>query len=808
MTEAEQVYEGLRTLALDLRRSSSVLAHALWNRVDHDLWSMTRNPWLILATLSKIRIAELAADAEFCELLRARLQVRTEDLARKTWFEATQEDKQLSHVAYFSMEFGLSEALPIYSGGLGILAGDHLKASSDLGVPVVAVGLLYGQGYFRQLVDRDGGQLEYFPYNDPGQLPIMQTCDGAGIPLLFDFNFPGRPMKLRVWQAQVGRVTLYLLDSNDLRNDPRDRVITSELYGGGSERRLLQEIVLGIGGLQVLEKLGIQPEVCHLNEGHAAFAILERTRRIMQQLGCSFNQALIVSRGGTLFTTHTPVPAGFDRFDPGLVASHMAKYADQLGIGIEGLLTLGRANPRDPAEPLNMAYLAVRGSTAINGVSKLHGEVSRELLAHLFPRWPLNEIPVGSVTNGVHIPSWLSPEADDLWTRIAGHHHWLAPLETIQAGFRNISDEELWAFRCLGRHRLVKYVRHRLSAAVLRDEVLTLGFARRFATYKRPDLLLYDPDRLVRLLTNTERPVQLVLAGKAHPADQPAKEIVRRWHAFIRRPEVQGKIVFIPDYDILLAERLVQGVDVWLNTPRRPYEASGTSGMKILANGGLNLSELDGWWAEAYRPDVGWALGDRQRHDGDSTWDAQEAETLFRLLEQEIVPAFYSRDAHGLPGQWIERIRQSMAQLTGIFSTNRMVREYAETYYLPLAKRYQGRLKEGGRDLLQWQQRIREQFATARFGALHAERSGTSTLIKVEVFFGDLDPAAVHVELYATDGTESRIPMTRGDKVDKGYVYLAHIPGGADPAHVTARMVPRHPDLLVPLEVPQILWQR
>lgn len=809
MSEVLNVFEGLKTLALDLRRSSSSLAHELWGYVNPELWDMTRNQWLVLQTLSKERLEELSNDPKLCDLLRRRLQMRTDDLNKVPWFTTLHGSESLTQVAYFSMEFGLSEALPIYSGGLGMLAGDHLKAASDLGVPLTAIGLLYGQGYFRQLVDANGNQVEYFPYNEPSQLPITPVCGGDGLPLSLPFELPGRRLFVRVWQVQVGRIRLYLLDTNDLINDPRDRVITSELYGGGSPTRLQQEMLLGIGGWRLLERLGIEPEVCHLNEGHAAFVVLERARVTMHAQKCSFNQALTLTRAGNLFTTHTPVAAGFDRFDRSLVAEHLKGYAEELGIGVDGLMALGRANPRDEKEPLNMAYLAIRGAGAVNGVSALHGEVSRQLFAPLFPRWPVSELPVGSVTNGVHIPSWESPEADALWADACGPARWLGTLDTIEEKLRALPDNKLWEFRCTGRRKLVKYVRHRTHSSTLKEEVLTIGFARRFATYKRPDLLLRDPDRLSHILSNVNRPVQLVLAGKAHPADQPGKDLIRRWHEFIRRPEVQGKVVFLPDYDIFLAERLVQGVDVWLNTPRRPYEASGTSGMKVLVNGGLNLSELDGWWAEAYDAQVGWSLGDRHQHDGDPSWDAQEAEALYRLLEEEVIPAFYTRDGDGVPTQWLLRMRESMAHLTPVYSTNRMVRQYVEEYYLILAKRHRDRVTTGAGSLLAWQQKVREHFGSVRFGVVHAERSGNSTLIQVEVLLGDLDPAAVRVELYANSGAgqETHIPMTHGSRRGVSYVFRALVPAEHDPSTFTPRVIPFHPDALIPLEMTQILWQ-
>ena len=582
---------------------------------------------------------------------------------------------------------------------------------------------------------------------------------------------PGYSVWLRAWQAQVGRVKLYLLDSNDAANVPARRGITSELYGGGPELRLTQELLLGIGGWRLLVALGIRPEVCHLNDGHAAFAVLERARSFMQDTSQPFEVALAVTRAGNLFTTHTAVAAGFDRFAPALIEQYLGGYAEQrLGITLHDLLGLGRQNPDDPSEPFNMAYLAIRGSGAVNGVSRLHEEVSRRLLQPLFPRWPTDEVPVGHVTNGVHVPSWDSAAADDLWTEVCGKDRWLRPTEHLEHDIRRLSDDRLWQFRTAATKSLVEYARGRLSRqltasgaspeAVFEAEhlfdpdALTLGFARRFATYKRPNLLLHDPERLLRLLTDPQRPVQLIIAGKAHPADQPGQALVQEWVRFIRRPEARPHAIFLSDYDMQLTERLVQGVDVWLNTPRRPWEASGTSGMKVLVNGGINLSELDGWWAEAYTPEVGWALGDGREHDDDPGWDAAEAEMLYERLEQDVVPQFYTRDEKGIPTAWVARMRESMAQLTPRFSANRTVREYTEQCYLPAAAAYQLRMADEGAvgtQMVYWRHTLEEKWPTLHFGELKVQTRGGHHIFEARVFLNDLDPEAVSVELY-TEG--------------------------------------------------------
>ena len=640
-------FDSLAELALDLRSSWNHATDQVWRQLDPVLWELTHNPWVVLQTVSRDRIERVLADAVFRKNVDGLVRTRRQAVAAPAWFQRVHSKSPLTCVAYFSMEFMLSEALPIYSGGLGNVAGDQLKAAGDLGVPVIGVGLLYQQGYFRQVLDKDGAQQALYPYNDPGQLPITPLRQANGEWLRLKLDLPGYPVWLRVWQVQVGRVKLYLLDSNDAANFPAHRGITSELYGGGPELRLKQEIMLGIGGWRLLRALGLQPEVCHLNEGHAAFAVLERARSFMRETAQPFEVALAVTRAGNLFTTHTAVAAGFDRFAPALIEQYLGGYAEQkLGITLRDLLGLGRRNPDDPSESFNMAYLAIRGSGAINGVSRLHGKVSRHLFEPLFPHWPHDEVPVGHVTNGVHMPTWDSAPADDLWTEACGKERWTGTTETLEKDIRRVSDASLWKFRIAASASLVEYARERLSRQLAASgatpeaveeakhlfdpNALTLGFARRFATYKRPNLLLHDPERLLRLLTNQKRPVQLILAGKAHPADQSGQALIQQWTHFIRRPEARPHVIFLSDYDMLLTEHLVQGVDVWVNTPRRPWEASGTSGMKVLVNGGINLSELDGWWAEAYRPEVGWALGDGKEHGDDPAWDAARSRGALR----------------------------------------------------------------------------------------------------------------------------------------------------------------------------------
>ena len=832
-TEVEG-FESLAELALDMRWSWNHYADEIWRQLDLKLWEITQNPWIILQTVSRDQMQRVLADPGFRKKVDALVKIRREAAEAPAWFQKNYQQASLSGVAYFSMEFMLSEALPIYSGGLGNVAGDQLKAASDLGVPVVGVGLLYQQGYFRQVIDKDGAQQALFPYNDPGQLPIIPLRQPSGEWLRVEVRLPGYSVWLRAWQVQVGRAKLYLLDSNDAANFPAHRGITSELYGGGPELRLKQELALGIGGWRLLDALGIQPEVCHLNEGHAAFAVLERARSFIKETGQPFEVALAVTRAGNLFTTHTAVAAGFDRFAPDLIEQYLSGYAQrELGLTLHDLLALGRQNPNDPQESFNMAYLAIRGSGAVNGVSRLHGKVSRRLFEPLFPRWPEDEIPVGHVTNGVHMPSWDSAAADELWTEACGKDRWLGTTETLERDIRRVSDAELWQMRTNASQSLIVYARERLSqllaASGASDEavetakhlfdpnVLTLGFARRFATYKRPNLLLHDPERLTRLLTDARRPVQLIIAGKAHPEDQAGQAMIQEWTRFIRRPETRRHAIFLSDYDMLLTEHLVQGVDVWINTPRRPWEACGTSGMKVLVNGGINLSELDGWWAEAYTPGVGWALGDGQEHDHDPAWDAVEAQALYDLLEREVIPEFYGRDENGIPTAWVARMRESMAQLTPRFSANRTVREYTEGYYLSAAAAYRARAADKGavgRRVVDWQRALEQKWSMLHFGEVKVETAGEQHVFEVQAYLGDVDPDSVRVELYAA-GVNGEGPVRQEMKRVRqlvgaagGYAYSARVDATRPPTDYTARAIPCCAGVAVPLEAARILWQR
>jgi starch phosphorylase len=827
-------FNSLAELALDLRWSWNHSADEVWRLLDPALWEMTQNPWVVLQTVSHDKLRGLLADPAFRKKVDGLLQAKRQTAEKPAWFQQQHPQSPLTCVAYFSMEFMLSEALPIYSGGLGNVAGDQLKTASDLGVPVVGIGLLYQQGYFRQVIAKDGSQQALYPFNDPGQLPVTPVRQPNGEWLRFEIALPGYSVWLRAWQVQVGRVRLYLLDSNDAANFPAHRGITSELYGGGPELRLKQEILLGIGGWRLLAALGLKPEVCHLNEGHAAFAVLERALSFMQENAQPFEVALAATRAGNLFTTHTAVAAGFDRFTPALIEQYLGFYATQkLGISVRDLLALGRLNPNDPSENFNMAYLAIRGSGAVNGVSRLHGKVSRQLFSSLFPRWPVDEVPVGHVTNGVHMPTWDSATADELWTKACGKDRWLGTMENLEQNMRRVSDADLWQLRVAARKSLVEYARERLfrqltasgaspqsverAKHLFDPNALTLGFARRFATYKRPNLLLRDPERLLRLLSNPQRPVQLILAGKAHPEDTSGQAMIQQWIQFIRRPEVRPHAIFLGDYDMFLSAHFVQGVDVWINTPRRPWEACGTSGMKVLVNGGINLSELDGWWQEAYAPAVGWALGDGQEHGNDPAVDAAEAVALYERLEREVIPEFYARNEQGIPTAWVARMRESMAQLTPRFSADRTVREYTEKHYLPIAAAGQSRQANKGaigKQMVDWRHSLDQKWAALRFGEMKVNTKGAQHIFEIQVYLNDLDPKAVQIELYA-DGVNGGAPVRQEMKnilqlpgVPGGYVYSAAAPAARPPAEYTTRLIPRCHGVAVPLEDVRILWQR
>ncbi|WP_434032728.1 alpha-glucan family phosphorylase [Cupriavidus sp. a3] len=821
----------LTELALDLRWTWNHALDTLWQTIDPELWKRSHNPWVILQNVPQCRLDELGRDWNFLQDLNRAIENRQCYLNKPGWYveRGSRNGDGPLKIAYFSMEFGLSEALPLYAGGLGVLAGDYLKTASDLDAPMIGIGLLYQEGYFRQIIDAQGNQREAYPYNDPTSLPVQPVIGPDGAWLKVELPLPGRTLYVRVWQATVGRTRLYLLDSNDARNGAADRGITAKLYGGGPEMRLLQELVLGIGGWTMLEALGIEVDVCHLNEGHAALLVLERARRFMQRTKLSFLEAMWATRAGNVFTTHTPVPVGFDAFPPSLINGYAREYLSEFGISARNFLALGRLDPTDDQEPFHMAYLALRGCAHVNGVSRLHAEVSRRLFSGFFSRWPLDEVPVGHVTNGVHVPSWDSARSDHSWTCACGKDRWLGTVDHLPEAMFTSDDEALWTLAGAQRHDLVRYARERLawqlgqrgaspqlvsdSAQVLDPNALTLGLARRFVEYKRPNLLLRDPARLARLLTDAQHPLQLIIAGKAHPDDTEGKALIREWFEFTHRPELRRHVVFLEDYDLALAQCLLQGVDVWINTPRRPREACGTSGMKALCNGGLNLSTLDGWWAEAYQLEYGWAIGSGEGGKGDES----DAESLYRLLEEEVVPTFYERDAMGIPRGWVRRMRASMSHLAPRFSSNRMFLEYLEHFYRPAARAYRRRSESGARlarALHAWDTSLATGWHQIHFGTADAKQVADQWYFRLPVYLGEIKPESVRVELYAAANGEfpaERRSMTSEGPIAgaiEGYIYSASVRASRPVEHYTARIRAWHEEAFLPAESTWITWQR
>ena len=832
--------EALNKLSLNLRWTWDHPTREVFESLDSDLWEETNHsPRLLLGRISQRRLVELASDEVFlAELDRAAASL-AEYQSGTGWFRRAHPDAAGVVFAYFSAEFGLTECIPNYAGGLGILAGDHLKSASDLGLPLVGVGLLYQRGYFQQYLNADGWQQETYPVNDFSTLPLEPEMDPENKPLSISVEFPGRLAHARVWKVQVGRVPLYLLDTNVPENSEEDRRITGSLYGGDVELRFQQEIILGIGGVRALAALGIRPTVCHMNEGHSAFLGLERTRALMEQLGVSFFEARQLAAAGNLFTTHTPVPAGFDLFNPQLMAKYFGGLAERLGIPFERLLSYGRQNPTDPNESFNMAFLAARISSAANGVSRLHGVVTRKMVQAMWPGYSLEEIPVDSVTNGVHIRSWVSLDMTTLLNRYLGSRWAEEPADSgVWSRIDRIPDHELWRVHQIRRERLVNFARQALESqvrrhggsdaeiatarSVLNPDALTIGFARRFATYKRATLLLRDVPRLKRILTNPARPVQFLIAGKAHPHDSAGKDLIRQIIHFAHDPEIRSSVVFVEDYDMRVARYLVQGADVWLNTPRRPNEASGTSGMKLLPNGGLNLSVLDGWWAEGYDREVGWAIGRGEDYDNDEYQDAVESDALFNLLEKDVTPLFYERDQENLPRRWIAKMKASMKRLCPVFNTNRMVMEYTERFYIPAAKRYSELAAQGGARLhpiLEWRRRFRTAGSQVKITRVQVEnnreiRVGAKMQVMASVVLGEIPPEYVRVQIVSGSVNEdgrivnsSSSDMKHAGMTEHDHQYEGQLECLESGSYgFSVRVIPYHPDVRVPFEHPWLVW--
>jgi starch phosphorylase len=681
----------------------------LFQNLDPTIWEQCgHNPVAILEAVSSERLTQLTEDPFYLK----RLQILTKQFqtylaTQDTWARRVAPKITPEHpVAYFCAEFGLHESLPVYSGGLGILAGDHLKSSSDLGLPMVGIGLLYRQGYFRQRLNRAGWQEDYYVDNQFERMPLQLLCNDHGHPITIELEIRQRFVKVQVWQVKVGRVNLYLLDTDRLDNDPIDRWLTGHLYGGNQETRIAQEVVLGVGGVRVLAALGIQPAIYHMNEGHAAFCTLEIARTEIQRTGKSFYDVEATVRDLCIFTTHTPVPAGHDTFSPDLIDSYFAHYWSQLKLSREQFLALGARRLGDPWEPFGMTVLALRLSRAANGVSQLHGQVSRSMWNILYPDRSIDQVPISYITNGVHARTWTAPLLVDLYNQYLGED-WSTRLVDAKVWEKidHIPDEELWLRHQILKERLiaftrarVKHSRHyrgedpeRVHAAeyLLDPRVLTIGFARRFSPYKRGDLMLRDTERALRIFSNISRPVQIVFAGKAHPADEEGKRIIQRIMEWCRHPALQSRVVILEDYDIYVAQKLVQGVDVWLNNPRRPLEASGTSGQKVCFNGGINCSVLDGWWCEGYQQGAdgkglnGWAIGEDAHTSDQDLQDRIDSESLYRLLESEITPLYYDQDANGVPHRWVQMMKASIKTNAPLFNTDRMIADYITQLYAP-----------------------------------------------------------------------------------------------------------------------------
>ena len=764
---------GLLEIAYNLWWTWQPEAVQLLRRVDPELWESTgHNPVMILGMIQQERLLKLEKDPGFVAQLDRLVEKLHDYRSADTWFTRTYGKVEQPRVAYFSMEFGLTECLPIYSGGLGLLAGDHLKSASELGIPLVGVGLLYQKGYFRQYLNADGWQQETYPDNDVYNMPLRLVTDAHGQPLKFDVEMGNHNISVQAWDVHVGRVRLLLLDTNLPVNSPADRAITAELYGGDTSMRMRQEIILGIGGVRAVKGLGWRCLASHLNEGHSAFSTLERTKHVMRDRGVSLDQALELVRKSTLFTTHTPVPAGIDEFPESMMKDYFGAYIGSMGMPWEEFMALGRLGDRDGRGSFNMACLALNLSYRANGVSQLHGEVSRFMWQRGWPDVPQSEIPIGAVTNGVHPSSWISYEMAELFDRYLGPGWATQPADqSIWENIDAIPDEELWRTHERRRERMVSFARKRLiyfltrrgalehevqtAREVLDPEALTIGFARRFATYKRGTLLFRDGERLKKILCSHDRPVQIIIAGKAHPRDNEGKELIKQIIHFARQPEVRHHIVFLEDYDIALGRSLVQGVDVWLNTPRRPMEACGTSGMKALFNGSLNASILDGWWAEAYQGGRGWAIGAGEDYIDYALQDEVESNALYHLLEEEIVPLFYQRGNDNLPRGWIAKMKTSMRILCPMFNSNRMVREYTERFYLPAMSECR-KLTEHNDALpsyCHWKNTIRQSWkdvAVVKVESINHDRVtvGRPISVKATIALGALTPADVQVQLY------------------------------------------------------------
>jgi glycogen phosphorylase len=814
----------------------------LFFRIDRDLWIETnQNPVLLLGRTPQSRLEELASDDSFLAHLE-RCHTRYRDyMEAPAWLDRNPGVDRDMLIAYLSLEFGIHESLQIYSGGLGLLAGDHLKSASDLGLPLVGVGLLYREGYHTQYLNADGWQQEKYPRNDFFNMAVQQVQGKDGKQVVIDIEYPERVVKARAWVVNVGRVKLYLLDCDFDANQEDDRELTARLYGGDPNMRIRQEILLGMGAVRLLHKLDIWPSVFHMNEGHAAFMTLERMRYLMKEEKCTLPQAIESVKSGSVFTTHTPVPAGNDMFSPDMMHYYFTKFCQETGMGMDEFLALGRQDPSDSREPFCMTVLALKLSTHANGVSKLHGEVARDMWARTWKDVPVPEIPIGHITNGVHTRFWVSRDLAELFDRYLGPAWTSNPADqNVWDNIDSIPDPELWRTHERRRERLVNFARRRVmrqhrmrgapqteimaAAEALDPETLTIGFARRFATYKRANLLLRNPDRLVKILADPERPVQMIIAGKAHPADTQAKELIRNLVHFTREYNMRNHIFFVEDYDINVARYMVQGVDCWLNTPRRPLEASGTSGMKVAANGGLNISVSDGWWCEAeLLGENGWTIGRGEVYSNPDEQDHVESEALYELLEREIVPRFYDRGRDGLPRRWIETMKTTIRTICPVFNTHRMVTDYLEQFYLPCTERrnrFRADNRKAALELADWKAKVRACWPKVRVAKVTSDIGetllfGSSLDVKAELELADLTEKDVTVEIYygpldpfgrIHEGQAVRMEPA-GKKSGGAQAFAGSITADqTGQLGFSVRVIPSNPDLAEKHETALIAW--
>ena len=813
--------EPLRAVAMNLGWADDQRSRELFRRLDREAFEFEgRDPALILATEGQEQLEKLAADSAFTSIAAAIHQELESSLAEPRWFQH-RGDSPLREVAYFSPEFGIAAALPQYSGGLGVLAGDHLKAANDLGLPLVAVGLFYRHGYFRQQLDAHGWQIERFPRLDPRAMALEAVEDVTVV-----VDLAGVPVHARLWRAQIGRIQLYLLDTDIDDNDEVTRLTCDRLYGGGVEERIRQEIVLGIGGTRALRALGRQPQVFHMNEGHAGFLALERVRSLMIDHGLSFAEARAASRPGTLFTTHTPVPAGIDRFPRELMEKYFTGWCRELGVSLDELMGIGHEPGTTEGEVFNMAAMGLRMAGQANGVAQLHGDVSRRMFSGLWPEIPVEDVPITAVTNGVHAPTWTSPDIAEIYRRVIGPEWPEAPADDWQA-IDSVPDRDLWRARTAAKERLVGYARHKLRNTDLRHgktaaqatwtdtaldpDILTIGFARRFATYKRATLLFRDVDRLRRLLLDADQPVQLIFAGKAHPADEPGHHLLQQVASLSAEIDLRHRLVLLEDYDISVARMLVQGCDVWLNTPLRPNEACGTSGMKVVFNGGLNLSILDGWWDEMYTPEVGWAIPSAENTTDPELRNDLESASVFDILERQVVPLYYRRGESDLPSDWMAKVKRSMARLGPQVESTRMLREYVERLYEPAATRSDLMMaddQDRARGLVRWTRHLERAWPSLSVPSTSSSPLGDGQdgfRVDAQVALGELEPDDVAVELVYGEvdldndlRQPSVLPMALiGDGEHAGWCHFrAEITfPRAGTFGYTVRVVPSHPDI-------------